>query len=130
MTRKLINPPATEFLYNAMKFSQAVHVGDTIWVSGQVGFNAQGIPDDVTEQARLAFGNMQSVLEHAGAKLSDVVEYTVYLTDINHSEAFNKARDEFVTENYPCFTVIGVSALANPKLKLEIKATAVINSSL
>ena len=110
-------------------FSQAVKVGDTIWVSGKVGFGRDGVPDEFNEQARLTFENLKRVLKHAGASLLDVVETTTYLTDMNDRSDFALVRDEFFTSNYPASTMLGVTALAMPQLKVEVHAIAVIGSA-
>jgi reactive intermediate/imine deaminase len=129
MKRTLINPPGTEGTYETWKFSQAVKVGDTIWVSGQVGFGPDGVPEDFTDQAKLVFENLKRVLEHAGASLADVVETTTYLTDMNDRSDFAPVRDEYFVRNFPASTMLGISALAMPQLKVEVHAIAVIGSA-
>ena len=47
MKRKLINPPGTERIYQSWQFSQAVRVGDTVWVSGQGGMGPDGMPESI-----------------------------------------------------------------------------------
>jgi len=126
MKKELINPPGTERTYEAWKFSQAVKAGNIIWVSGQVGYGPDGVPDDISEQARIALNNLKAVLEHAGAKLTDVVETVVYLTDMADSKAFAAVKSEFFTSDYAASTVVGVTGLALPTLKVEVRATAVI----
>ena len=70
----LINPPGTEKVYEKLQFSQAVRVGDTVWVSGQVGMDETGMAGDgIEEQARLAFQNLQRVLEAAGSSTYKVL---------------------------------------------------------
>jgi enamine deaminase RidA (YjgF/YER057c/UK114 family) len=129
MKRKLVNPPGTEALYESWKFSQAVRVGDTVWVSGQVGTGPDGIPAKIDEQARFAFENLKTVLAAAGASLGDVVELVTYHTDITEVPAVAAVKDEFISQDYPAWTVVGVTALALPDLRLEVRATAVLGSS-
>jgi len=129
MKRQLVNPPGTEALYASWKFSQAVRVGDTVWVSGQVGMGEKGIAADVADQARTAFGNLARVLAEAGASLGDVVELVSYHTDLSRIAAVARVKDEFFPKNYPAWTVVGVTALVLPELQLEIRATAVVGSS-
>jgi enamine deaminase RidA (YjgF/YER057c/UK114 family) len=125
----LINPPGTEKIYEKLQFSQAVQVGDTIWVSGQVGMDATGMAGDGIEaQARLAFQNLKYVLESAGSSLDDIVELVSYHTSMNGIREFGKVKTEFITQNYPAWTAVGVTELVFPKLLVEIKATAVIDS--
>jgi enamine deaminase RidA (YjgF/YER057c/UK114 family) len=129
MKRQLVNPPGTEGIYQNWKFSQAVRVGDTVWVSGQVGMGPDGIASDVPGQARAAFQNLERVLAAAGASLGDVVELVSYHTDIADVAAVGQVKDEFFPENYPAWTVLGITSLVLPDLRLEIRATAVIGSA-
>jgi len=125
----LINPPGSEKVYEKLQFSQAVVVGDTVWVSGQVGMDATGLAGDGIEvQARLAFKNLQRVLEAAGSSLDDIVELVSFHTSMNSIREFGKVKAEFITQDYPAWTAVGVTQLAFPQLLVEIKATAVIGS--
>jgi len=130
MTRQLINPPGTEKTYERMKYSQAVRVGDTIWVSGQVGFTKSGPAEGIEAQSRLALGSLRRVLEAAGATLEDVVELVTYHTEMADLAGFSKVKAEFFPSNYPAWTAVGVTALAVPGILLEIKATAVVGSAI
>jgi enamine deaminase RidA (YjgF/YER057c/UK114 family) len=130
-TRKkiLINPPGTEEIYRRMKFSQAVRVGDTVWVSGQVGVDEKGlVGEGIDAQARLAFKNLAHVLADTGASLADVVELMTFHTSMGDIRGFSKVKTEFIPENYPAWTAVGVKELVMPQLLVEIKATAVIGS--
>jgi len=125
----LINPPGTEKVYEKLQFSQAVQVDNTIWVSGQVGMDETGLAgDDIEAQARVAFQNLQHVLEAAGSSLDDIVELVSFHTSMNAIRDFGKVKAEFITQNYPAWTAVGVTELAFPQLLVEIKATAVIGS--
>jgi enamine deaminase RidA (YjgF/YER057c/UK114 family) len=127
--RILINPPGTEKVYEKLKFSQAVQVGDTVWVSGQVGMDDTGLTGDgIESQARLAFQNLQRVLEAAGSSLDDIVELVTYHTSMGDIREFARVKAEFISKNYPAWTALGVTKLAFPQLLVEIKATAVIGS--
>ena len=132
MTRTLINPGATKAMYDAYHFSQATRVGDMVWVSGQVGIDANMRPGKgLTEQARLAFGGLKTVLEAAGAKLSDVVELITFHIDLRGGSAeFGKVKDEFFPSSNPSWSAVGVTQLAMPELLVEIRAVAVIGSAL
>ena len=124
---KLINPPGTEPIYESYKFSQAVVANGWVAVAGQVGIAADfSIPDDITEQARLAFANLKNVLEAAGSSLRHVTQLTQYFTDITDVAAVDQVFAEFFPDNYPARTVVQVVALVLPNLKLEIQAAAVL----
>lgn len=126
MNKRLINPPGSERTYKVMRFSQAVRVADTIWVSGQVGMDKDGrIPEGLKEQAELAFENLRTVLEAAGSSLADIVELTTYHRDLGDARAFSRVKNRFFTEDYPAWTAVGVTELVYPDLLLEIKAVAV-----
>ncbi len=124
--RKLINPPGTEGVYQSWKFSQAVRVGNLVWVSGQVGLDENGIGNGIEAQARTAFRNLVRVLDAAGATLRDVVELVTYHRDMQQMKGFANVKNEFFPEDYPAWTAVGVTALALPELLVEIRATAAI----
>ena len=129
MKRTLVNPPGTERIYENWKFSQAVRVGDTVWVSGQVGAGREGVPEKIEDQARIAFASLGRVLEASGATLGDVVELVTYHTDMSEMAGVSSVKSEFFPKDYPAWTAVGVTGLALPGLRLEVKATAVIGSA-
>ena len=129
MKRRLINPPGTERIYENWQFSQAVRVGDTVWVSGQVGAGGDGIPEKIEDQARIAFESLRGVLEASGASLGDEVELVTYHTDMSEMGGVSTVKAEFFPKDYPAWTAVGVTGLALAALRLEVKATAVIGSA-
>jgi len=125
----LINPEGTEFIYNTLKFSQAVRVDNTVWVSGQVGMDEKGaVGETIEEQTRMAFQNLKTVLAETGASMDDIVELVTYHTSMKDMKAFGKVKSEFITDDYPAWTAVGVTELVLPQLMLEIRATAVVGS--
>jgi enamine deaminase RidA (YjgF/YER057c/UK114 family) len=94
MKRVLTNPRKTQPLYDNFHFSQANRVGDTIWVSGQVGVDDKLRPaSGMVAQARLAFEGLKRTLSAAGATLEDVVELTTFHLDFGgEMEHFTKVR--------------------------------------
>lgn len=125
--RQSIIPPPFQAFHDAYHFSPATRVGDTIWVSGQVGIDAEMKPGEGLEaQARLAFESLKVVLEAAGASLADIVELTTYHTSLRQDiEVFGAVKDEYFPNRYPSWTAIGVTELALPELCIEIRAVAV-----
>jgi len=125
--RQSIVPPPFQALYQAFHFSPATRVGDTIWVSGQVGLDAEMKPaGGMQEQARLAFEALKAVLESAGASLDDVVELTTFHTDLRRDIAvFTAVKDKYIAQPFPSWTAVGVTELALPELCIEIRAVAV-----
>jgi len=128
--RQSINPPSTQAMYDALHFSQATRVGNTIWVSGQVGIDDAMVPaSGMAAQARLAFEALERTLRAAGAGLEDVVELTTFHIDLRGEiKEFSKVKDEFFPRNYPAWTAVGVTQLALPELRVEVRAVAVAGS--
>jgi enamine deaminase RidA (YjgF/YER057c/UK114 family) len=127
--KELINPPGSENLYDTWQFSQAVRVGNNLWVAGQIGIDQDGQAGaNVEAQARLAFKNLETVLAEAGGSLADVVELVTYHLSMDDLHTFAAVKSEFFREDYPAWTVVGVTALALPELLIEVRATAVIGS--
>jgi enamine deaminase RidA (YjgF/YER057c/UK114 family) len=125
--RTFLVPAGTEFLRDQYHFSQGVRVGDTIWVSGQGGFDESfGIGETTEAQARQAFRNIARVLAEAGASLDDVVEVTSFHVDMAEIGAVLAAAREAFPRHRPAWTAVGVAALVLPAMRVEIRATAVV----
>ena len=108
-------------------YCHVVRAGNLIWVSGAVGVRPDGsIPDGAAEQAEVALANIDACLKAAGAAAEHVVKVNVYLTDIADRAAINPVRQRYFGEHRPASTLVGVSALVLPALKVEIEAQAVI----
>lgn len=133
MTKEIINP---EKLYQSVKygFSHAVksHGKLTVHCSGQTALDNNdsvvGV-GDIGAQARQALTNLKTVLEAAGAQVSDVVRLRTYVVNHNPSmlEPISQAIGEFYGDNMPAAnTLVGVQALALPEFLIEIEATAEI----
>lgn len=111
-------------------FSQAVDVGDYIFVSGQVAIAPDGTlmgQGDVKAQTRQVFENLKTVLKSGGVGFEDVVKLTCYFTDIS---ALSKTGDLWVQSfkrDYPTSTAVQVRHLALDGLMVEIEAMAVKN---
>lgn len=131
LTQQSFNPPGTEATAEQYRLSQAMRVGNMIWVSGQVGVTAERtVPEGIEAQTRLTFENLKAVLEAAGATLDDIVELTLLLTDTSIDlEPFYRVKDEYIRPPYPAITGFGVSSLALPGLLLEVRAVAVAGSA-
>jgi len=131
MQRRTITTPATQGYYDHLHFAPATRVGDTIWVSGQTGYDptTRTAADGIEAQARLAFEGIKHVLEAAGATMTDIVEIVTFHTDMHRdAAAFAKVKDEYLPDNYPAWTGVGVTALALPELLVEIRVVAVVGS--
>ncbi|MFM7011683.1 MAG: RidA family protein [Betaproteobacteria bacterium] len=130
LKREIIKPAGTEFLYDNYHFAPATRVGDMIWLSGQVGIDANfRAGNDMEAQARLAFEGITRTLADAGATLADVVELVTFHTDLRGEiEAFSKVKDEFFPNRYPSWSAVGVTQLAAPEYKVEVRVIAMIGS--
>lgn len=106
-------------------YTDAVRFGNMLFVSGMGPLAEDGSlvgGEDVAEQARQVLRNLGAVLESAGASPADVLKVTVYLTDIGDRTLINPVRREFFGEARPASTLVEVSALAIPGMKVEIEA--------
>ena len=114
----------------AKPFSHYCHVvkaGNQIWVSGTVGIAADSsIPDGVVEQFEIAIANMDTCLKAVGASAEHVVKVVVYLTDVDDRGKINRIRQRYFGVHRPASTLVEVSALVAPELKVEIEAQAVL----
>jgi enamine deaminase RidA (YjgF/YER057c/UK114 family) len=111
-------------------FSQAVSVSDgqhVLFCAGQTASGPDGAPPtttDIAEQVTLAFSNLQTVLAEASMTIADIIRLTVYTTDVDALLAAYGSLTGALAPNLPAMTLIGVSRLAFPELKVEIEATA------
>jgi reactive intermediate/imine deaminase len=111
-------------------YSQAVRVGDTVYLSGQIPL----VPDtmelvrgDMEAQIRRVFDNLAAVAEAAGGSLADVVKLNVFLPDLGHFPLVNQVMAEYFAEPYPARAAVGVAAL--PKgAAVEMDAIMVIGA--
>lgn len=115
-------------LFNAIHFSQAVKVGKTIYVSGITARDERGniIEDGFEAQTVKVFENIKLTLEAAGASLTDVVKFTVYLRNINNLDKFREIRNRYFSIPRPASTAVEVSQLVTGAL-VEIEAVAVVD---
>jgi len=109
-------------------YCHVVRADRNVWVSGAVGIKQDGtIPDSTVEQFRVALESVGACLRHAGAKAAHVVKVTIFMTDISERPLINPLRIEYFGEkNRPASTLVEVSALVDPRLKVEIEAVAYI----
>ncbi len=94
-------------------YSQAVRVGNTVYLSGQIGLDPTSmcLVDGVDAQIERVLKNIRAVAEGAGGSLDDIVKITVYLTDLGNFSRFNEAMARYFAEPYPARAAIGVAAL-------------------
>ncbi|MDR7133585.1 reactive intermediate/imine deaminase [Lysobacter niastensis] len=112
MSRKIIHTDKAPAAIGP--YSQAVRVGDTVYLSGQIPLDpATGllIEGDISAQARRAFDNLKAVCEAAGGSLCDVARLGLYLTDLDNFAAVNAVMGEYFQAPYPARSTIEVSGL-------------------
>ena len=108
-------------------FCHVVRAGPHVWVSGIVGMDGDGhVPEGAVAQFDLAIGIMDQCLRAAGASARDVVKVLVFLTDIQDRASINPRRISFFGDNRPASTLVEISALVDPRLKVEIECQAFI----
>ncbi len=111
-------------------FAEGTQAGNILYLSGQVGIDRKGnIPASIVEQTKAAYMNMQEVLAQFGADMSNIVDETFYVTDMN--ELFGNIEDVYGAREAAyggtpevCQTLVQVVGLVQPELKIEIKCTA------
>jgi 2-iminobutanoate/2-iminopropanoate deaminase len=109
-----------------LPFSEAVRVGDMLYLSGQLGTDTTGrlVPGGIRAETRQALGNIGAVLERHGASLDQVVKCTVMLADIKEWAAMNEVYVSFFRSHRPARSAFGTSGLAmGARLELECMAT-------
>ena len=126
MKKKMIIPAHLKSLHDNWHFSPGVLVGDTLYISGAIGFLPDGtIPVNPEDQYIACFENIKAVLEEAGATYDNMVEMTSFHTDLQHSlSLFSEIRDRYISDPYPTWTALGVRELSNRDLVVEINGTA------
>lgn len=113
---------------SSIGFSRAVRVGDRIVVSGTAPiWPANEYPDDVEEQTRRCFQIVSDALTQIGGDLADVVRTRLYLISADDSDTVRDVHREIFKDIRPAASIIVVSALLDPRWKVEVEAEAVIS---
>ena len=95
-------------------YSQAVRVGDTVYVSGQIPLDpatGQLVTGDVEAEIRRVFENLKAIVTAAEGTFADVAKVTVFLTDLSHFGKVNEIMATYFSEPYPARAAVGVAAL-------------------
>ena len=112
-------------------YSQAVITegGKIVWLAGQtatVDDAGKSLAGNFDGQARQIFRNLDRTLQKVGGKLSDMVQMTVFITDVRDGDRLVKIRHDILKDNFPGSALITITALAVPEAKIEIQGYAVI----
>ena len=123
MAKEYINPSALVPPPGGI-FTHVVKVGDTVYITGQVGRDAQGtvVPGDAGAQYRQVMSNIRAAIEAAGGTLQDIVKTTTYVVGTENIPAVRAVREELRLANPATSTMVVVAALAAPAYLVEVEA--------
>ena len=126
MPKDIIVPSQDKALYENFHFASATRAKGLVMCSGQIGTTSGGgVPESAEDEFRNAWLSVGRVLSAAGLGFGDIAEITSFHVGLrDHLAVFMKVKDEFVKEPYPAWTAIGVSELAVPGARVEIKVVA------
>ena len=108
-------------------YSQGVRAGNTVYLSGQIGFDpaTMQLAEGLDAQARRVFSNLEAVAAAAGSSLADAVKLTIYLVDLGHFARVNEIMAQHFQEPYPARATVQVAALPRGAA-VEIDAIAIV----
>lgn len=94
-------------------YSQAVKVGDTVYLSGQIGLDplSMQMVEGIDAQVERVFQNLKAMAEAAGGSLADLVKLNIFVTDLANFTKVNDAMARYCSEPYPARATVQVSAL-------------------
>ncbi len=125
MSRQVIhteNAPAAIGTY-----SQAILVGNTLYLSGQIGLDpySMELVEGIEAQIRRVFDNVKAVCEASGGSLADIVKLNIFLTDLSLFQLVNQIMGEYFAQPYPARAALGVASLPKNAL-VEMDGIVVI----
>lgn len=109
-------------------YSQAIKIGNVIYLSGQIPLNpatSELVSNEIQAQVDQVFKNLTAVAEAAGGNLDSIVRISVYLTDLSNFPVVNDTMKRYFKQPYPARTTIGVAALPKNSL-VEVDAIMVV----
>ncbi len=109
---------------DALPFSGAVMVGDTLYLSGALGLVDGKVPADPADEARAVMDSIKGTLEAAGMTMDDLVSVQVFCSDVAHYDAFNKVYRTYFTREYPARAFLGAGTLLF-NARFEVQGIAV-----
>ena len=123
MARSIISTPNAPAAIGT--YSQAVRVGDTIYMSGQIALDpvSMVLLEGIDAQIVQMFENLKAVAEAAGASLNDAVKLNVFLVDLAHFAKVNEVMARYFDAPYPARAAVGVASLPRGAL---VEADAVL----
>jgi enamine deaminase RidA (YjgF/YER057c/UK114 family) len=130
-TRKVIVPEGMENIYDTYHYAPGILVGDTLYLSGQVGRDENlQVVEETEAQFVQAFENVGKVLRAAGASFDDVVELETWFVDsMADLKTFLAVKERYFTNRYPTWTGFAVKGFSMPGIMVEIKCKAILGVS-
>lgn len=131
-------PPAADYLTGfvlpeGLPFSEAVRVGDVLYLSGQIGVRPRTlelVAGGIEPEARQTMDNIRTVLRAAGSSLGHVIKCTVFLADMTEWAAFNEVYQSYFEAPYPARSALGANGLAlGARVEVECIARAATPAS-
>ena len=129
-----VTPGFGEALRDALPYSQAVRIGNRVEISGQGGWDDEiNFPESLEDEIERAFENVQRTLATAGASWADVVHVNSYHVPSapdwigdEPTQAMARQLRKWMPDRAPIWTQTGVAALGAPKMRVEIRVTAIV----
>jgi enamine deaminase RidA (YjgF/YER057c/UK114 family) len=111
---------------SAYGYSRAIVRGDEVLISGTTGYDyaVMAMPDDPAAQTRNIYATFAAVLSEAGGGLADIVRLRTFVNDASHCDSVLKVQGEIFRDIRPAATIVIVSGLLMPEMKVEIEAEA------
>ena len=124
MSRRLISTGSP--FEKTAGYSRAVVDGDFAFVAGTTGYDyaTMTMPSDVMSQSRNCFKTIEAALKEAGFEMADIVRATYYITDVKDADAHLSVCGEILGEIRPAATILVVTSLLKPEMKVEVEVTA------
>lgn len=125
MPRQIISTPSAPAAIGT--YSQAVRVGDTVYLSGQIGLDpaTMQMAEGIDAQIARVFENLKAVAAAAGTTLDSAVKLNIYLTDLANFAKVNETMAKYFNQPYPARAAVGVKELPRGAL-VEADAVLVI----
>ena len=128
-----VTPGYGERNLKLFQYSQAVKIGNRVETAGQGGWNDDWkFPESITDEIAQAFRNVERTLALAGAGWKHVIHVNSYHVGLDgHQEEINLAMSErfrhYMPGHAPVWTILGVPVLGDPKMRVEIRVTAILS---
>jgi enamine deaminase RidA (YjgF/YER057c/UK114 family) len=124
-----VTPSYGERQLRTFHYSQAVKIGNRVETSGQGGWNDNWeFPESLTDEIAQAFRNVERTLASAGAAWNHVIQVNSY--HVGFPDEVNQTMTErfrhYMPDHAPIWTALGVAALGDPKMRVEIRVTAIL----